>query len=178
MAPDVTVWPLSYHDPLPIWTRGKVALLGDAAHPVRSAPPNYLLFCHEVLVTSYVIMQMLPFGAQGANQAIEDAGALGALFSNGESVADVPSRLRLFEQVRRLRASRGQSLSRVRLGKEKEVEDRVRLYAEPPNSGAYIKQNRPLLIYALYPCYNCKDELTSTPVVPTSFAERLSHDYK
>ncbi|EMR70490.1 putative salicylate protein [Eutypa lata UCREL1] len=125
MAPDVTVWPLSYHDPLPIWTRGKVALLGDAAHP------------------------MLPFGAQGANQAIEDAGALGALFSNGESVADVPSRLRLFEQVRRLRASRVQSLSRVRLGKEKEVEDRVRLYAEPPNSK-----------------------------VPTSFAERLSHDYK
>lgn len=81
-------------------------------------------------------MQMLPFGAQGANQAIEDAGALGALFSDVESAADVPSRLRVFEQVRRLRASRVQSLSRVRLGKEKEVEDRVRLYAEPPNSGA------------------------------------------
>ncbi|KAK7754461.1 hypothetical protein SLS62_003481 [Diatrype stigma] len=94
-------------------------------------------------------MQMLPFGAQGANQAIEDAGALGALFSGGESVTDVHSRLSLFEQVRRLRASRVQSLSRVRLGKEKEVEDRVRLYADPPDSE-----------------------------VPTSFSERLSHDYR
>ncbi|KAK6951600.1 hypothetical protein Daesc_006122 [Daldinia eschscholtzii] len=91
---------------------------------------------------------MLPFGAQGANQAIEDAGALGALFGNGEWAADVPSRLVTYEKVRRLRASRVQSLSRVRLGKEKEVEDRVRLYADPPGSD-----------------------------VPTSFAERLKHDY-
>ncbi|KAI1474403.1 putative salicylate hydroxylase [Daldinia eschscholtzii] len=124
VAPSVTDWPLSYHDPLKTWHRGKIVLIGDAAHP------------------------MLPFGAQGANQAIEDAGALGALFGNGESVAVVPSRLVTYEKVRRLRASRVQSLSRVRLGKEKEVEDRVRLYADPPGSD-----------------------------VPTSFAERLKHDY-
>ncbi|KAI0835816.1 putative salicylate hydroxylase [Hypoxylon sp. FL0890] len=125
VAPNVTDWPLSYHDPLPTWHRGKIVLVGDAAHP------------------------MLPFGAQGANQAIEDAGALGALFGSGESVADLSNRLALFEQVRRLRASRVQSLSRVRLGREKEVEDRVRQYAEPPGSD-----------------------------VPTSFLERLAHDYK
>ncbi|KAI1647446.1 putative salicylate hydroxylase [Daldinia loculata] len=124
VAPNVTDWPLSYHDPLPIWHRGKFVLIGDAAHP------------------------MLPFGAQGANQAIEDAGALGALFGNRESVADVSSRLVTFEQVRRLRASRVQSLSRVRLGKEKEVEDRVRCYADPLGSD-----------------------------VPTSFSARLKHDY-
>ncbi|KAI1097349.1 putative salicylate hydroxylase [Jackrogersella minutella] len=125
LAPNVTNWPLSYHDPLPTWHRGKIVLVGDAAHP------------------------MLPFGAQGANQAIEDAGALGALFSGGESAIDVPSRLELFEQVRRLRASRVQSLSRVRLGKEKEVEATVRQYADPLGSD-----------------------------VPISFFERLAHDYK
>ncbi|KAI1086823.1 putative salicylate hydroxylase [Rostrohypoxylon terebratum] len=125
LAPNVTDWPLSFHDPLPTWHRGKIVLVGDAAHP------------------------MLPFGAQGANQAIEDAGALGALFGVGnETVKYISSRIFLYEQVRRLRASRVQLLSRVRLGKEKEMEARVRQYADPPGSD-----------------------------VPTSLAERLAHDY-
>jgi salicylate hydroxylase len=77
---------------------------------------------------------MLPFGAQGANQAIEDAGALGALFTGDVCATDVAQRLTLFEDVRRLRASRVQTLSRVRLGKEKEVEAQVKQYADPPGS--------------------------------------------
>ena len=80
---------------------------------------------------------MLPFGAQGANQAIEDAGALGALFTSDTPPSDVPVRLALFEDVRRLRASRVQTMSRVRLGKEKEVEDQVREYTEPGCSGEW-----------------------------------------
>ena len=82
-------------------------------------------------------MQMLPLGAQGANQAIEDAGALGMLLSSNIHAADIPSRLALFEQVRRLRASRIQILSNVRLGKEKLVEAKVRQYADPPGSGMF-----------------------------------------
>ncbi len=46
-------WPLFARPPLKQWSRGAVTLLGDAAHP------------------------MLPFLAQGAAQAIEDAEALG-----------------------------------------------------------------------------------------------------
>lgn len=34
IAPDITYWPLSIHDPLPRWSYGKVVLIGDAAHPV------------------------------------------------------------------------------------------------------------------------------------------------
>jgi salicylate hydroxylase len=49
-------WPLFARPPLPGWSRGAVTLLGDAAHP------------------------MLPFLAQGAAQAIEDAQALGDAF--------------------------------------------------------------------------------------------------
>jgi salicylate hydroxylase len=78
---------------------------------------------------------MLPFGAQDANQAIEDAGALGALFTSNTTASDVTARLALFEDVRRLRASRVQTMSRIRLGKEKEVETQVRRYTEPGCSG-------------------------------------------
>ncbi|WP_280236121.1 FAD-dependent monooxygenase [Nocardia cyriacigeorgica] len=45
-------WALYDREPLPIWTDGRVALLGDACHP------------------------MLPFLAQGASMAIEDAWVL------------------------------------------------------------------------------------------------------
>ncbi len=41
-------WALHDRDPLPFWSKGRVTLLGDAAHP------------------------MLPFMAQGAAQSIED----------------------------------------------------------------------------------------------------------
>jgi len=49
-------WPLFARPALKQWTRGPVTLLGDAAHP------------------------MVPFLAQGAAQAIEDADALGEAF--------------------------------------------------------------------------------------------------
>ncbi|KAK3360974.1 putative salicylate hydroxylase [Lasiosphaeria ovina] len=123
-ADRVTDWPLNYHDPLPTFVRGKVALMGDAAHP------------------------MLPFGAQGSNQAIEDAGALGELFHGVDSPALVPERLAMFDSVRRLRASRVQTLSRVRLGKEMQVQAQLRQYADPAGRD-----------------------------VPASFVERQVHDY-
>lgn len=116
---------------------------------------------------------MLPFGAQGANQAIEDAGALGALFSVGnESANDVSNRLSLYEEVRRLRASRIQLLSRVRLGKEKEVEARVRQYADPPGSGMFDRVhikfllNNPTLVLIFVAILN---PCTNPPVRCTNF---------
>jgi salicylate hydroxylase len=76
-------------------------------------------------------MQMLPFGAQGANQAIEDAGAL-AVVLDGDDISqqNLMHRLAVFEKVRRLRASRIQIMSGVRLGKEKQVQDQIRRYAD------------------------------------------------
>jgi salicylate hydroxylase len=61
-APEWLTWPLFEHDPLSAWTAGPIALLGDAAHP------------------------MLPFLAQGAAQAIEDAAALASALTKYPAV--------------------------------------------------------------------------------------------
>ncbi|KAI8626273.1 FAD/NAD(P)-binding domain-containing protein [Xylariaceae sp. FL1651] len=60
---------------------GRFLLIGDAAHAI------------------------LPCLAQGAAQAFEDAGVLGAIFSQSISPAQIPEALRVFEEVRQPRAS-------------------------------------------------------------------------
>jgi salicylate hydroxylase len=55
-------WPLFHRPPIARFARGRVALLGDAAHP------------------------MVPFLAQGAAQAIEDAGALARRLGETDNV--------------------------------------------------------------------------------------------
>lgn len=70
---------LLQRDPLDTWGDGPVTLLGDAAHPV------------------------LPYTAQGAALALEDAVALGLVLKPG---ADPASALRLYEHVRSKRTRR------------------------------------------------------------------------
>jgi salicylate hydroxylase len=74
--------------PLPRWSSGRLTLLGDAAHP------------------------MLPFYAQGAGQAIEDAAALATFLASGSE--SLPAALARYERLRLLRASRVQEASRGR----------------------------------------------------------------
>ena len=71
-------WPLFDREPAARWTLERVALLGDAAHP------------------------MLPFFAQGAAQAIEDAGALGRAF---QRTHEIRAALADYEGARRRRAA-------------------------------------------------------------------------
>ena len=81
-------WGLYDREPLRGWTRGRLTLLGDAAHP------------------------MLPHVGQGANQAIEDAVALAVVLSQATASA-VPTALGLYERVRRPHAARVQGSSRA-----------------------------------------------------------------
>lgn len=121
---------------------------------------------------------MLPFGAQGSNMALEDAGALGELFRDVHSPALVPERLALFGRVRRLRASRVQILSRVRLGKEMEVQAQLRKFADPAGGGTVFD----LFLFFSPPTSlawptSLKKKNLRIADVPRSFAERQIHDY-
>ncbi len=82
------LWGLFGHLPLPLWHREQVVLLGDACHP------------------------MLPFMAQGASMAIEDAYVL------AEAVAEsgVPQGLVHYQDLRHPRASRVQAAATANAG--------------------------------------------------------------
>jgi salicylate hydroxylase len=72
-----------------IWNAGPVALLGDAAHA------------------------MLPFAAQGAGMAIEDAAVLAACLGEaGHDAAGIPAALQRYADLRRARVGRVQRTAR------------------------------------------------------------------
>ncbi len=91
---------------------------------------------------------MLPFGGQGSNQAIEDGAALGYLLQNVSDAATTAERLKMFEKVRKDRASRVQILSSVRVGKEIEVEEKLWRHAGDMTSGTF---HDPFLTLASFP---------------------------
>ena len=72
------------------WTDGAIALLGDAAHA------------------------MLPFAAQGAGMAIEDAAVLAKCLSEspGDTIAGIPATLKRYGRLRRGRVLRVQRAAR------------------------------------------------------------------
>ncbi|NKY50969.1 FAD-dependent oxidoreductase [Nocardia vermiculata] len=77
---DVLEYPMVDREPLDSWGRGRVTLLGDAAHP------------------------MYPIGANGGSQAILDAMSLArhlAPVAGGGPAADIPAALRAYEDERR-----------------------------------------------------------------------------
>jgi salicylate hydroxylase len=81
-------WALYDRDPIPAWTKGRVSLLGDSAHP------------------------MLPYLGQGACQALED----GAVLANAMSASpsDPVAALAAYERIRRPRASQVVLTARAR----------------------------------------------------------------
>ena len=83
---EVTRSALHVRDPMPKWTKGNTTLLGDAAHP------------------------MMPFMAQGACMAIEDAVVLARVLS-GAAATDVPEALERYEEERKPRTARIQESS-------------------------------------------------------------------
>ncbi|KAI4638417.1 hypothetical protein J4E93_010217 [Alternaria ventricosa] len=82
---EVRPWRLWVHQPYPYVVKGCIALIGDAAHP------------------------MMPHQSQGACMAIEDAAALGILFSKDYFRGDVQESLAVYEKVRLPRATKVQA---------------------------------------------------------------------
>ncbi len=83
-CPDVHKWALVERDPLPRWHQGRVVLLGDACHP------------------------MVPYMAQGATSAIEDAAVLARCLEAGGDIATAFAR---YTATRHARASQIQLTS-------------------------------------------------------------------
>jgi salicylate hydroxylase len=76
-------WALYDREPLPTWTKGRLTLLGDAAHP------------------------MLPHLGQGANQSIEDGMALATILARADR-ENAPAALLAYERLRRERVAQVQ----------------------------------------------------------------------
>ena len=76
-------WALYDREPLPVWTRQRLSLLGDAAHP------------------------MLPHLGQGANQSIEDGMALATILARADWKT-APLALLAYEKLRRERVAQVQ----------------------------------------------------------------------
>lgn len=89
---DIKPWRLFIHQPYPYWQEGLTCIMGDAAHP------------------------MMPDQSQGACMAIEDAAALGIIFSRRYDFTGSPEKLgeglKIYEQVRKPRATRVQEASK------------------------------------------------------------------
>jgi salicylate hydroxylase len=81
-------WALYDREPLPVWTKGRLSLLGDAAHP------------------------MLPHLGQGANQSIEDGMALATILAQADKTR-APMALLAYEKLRRERVAEVQRGARA-----------------------------------------------------------------
>jgi salicylate hydroxylase len=113
-------WAVYDRDPLAQWGRGRITLLGDAAHP------------------------MLPFFAQGAAQALEDAAVLARCLA-GCTADSVSRALERYQRLRRPRASHVQLMSRGREllnhlpdGPEQEARDARLAGGQPLRENAWL----------------------------------------
>lgn len=84
-CPECHKWAILEREPLPKWSEGHVALMGDACHP------------------------MTPYMAQGAATSIEDAAVLARCLA--KSPDDIPHAFRMYEANRKPRTSRIQAIS-------------------------------------------------------------------
>ncbi|KAG9124299.1 hypothetical protein FRC07_012099 [Ceratobasidium sp. 392] len=91
LIPSPLRWLLADREPLEKWVHdeGKVTLLGDACHP------------------------MLPYRAQGAAMAVEDAAVLGNLLSRLRTPSDLPRLLKTYQQLRLPRTTESQKSARL-----------------------------------------------------------------
>ena len=81
-------WTAADHDHAPAYWRGRVAMMGDAAHA------------------------SMPYAGNGAAQALEDVAVLDHLFSRLESVEQVPALFEAYDAVRRPRSQEVVDLAR------------------------------------------------------------------
>ncbi|KAJ5833644.1 hypothetical protein N7474_001955 [Penicillium riverlandense] len=108
MAEDLKLWSLASRSPPTTFIKGRLALVGDAAHPT------------------------LPHQGQGSAQAFEDGAALGGVFPADTRPDQVPHRLSLYNKVRYDRAVTVMMMSKTHDERRAEMLDELRKYV--PNA--------------------------------------------
>ncbi|MBU1281372.1 MAG: FAD-dependent monooxygenase [Alphaproteobacteria bacterium] len=103
---EVTKWPFWNRDPMNLWSRGRLVMLGDACHPMR------------------------PHMAQGACMAIEDAAVLTRALSI-TGLTDYTSAFKTYESTRIERATKVQRISNANTWL-KQPEDPAWVYGYDP----------------------------------------------
>lgn len=83
-----TEWKLADHDPAPFYWRGRICMVGDAAHAT------------------------MPFNGQGAAQSIEDSCLLTALFAHVTELEKVERAFMVYDELRRPRTQKVAEISR------------------------------------------------------------------
>ncbi|KAK3392895.1 FAD binding domain-containing protein [Podospora didyma] len=105
-ATEIKRWPLLYRPPIATWHKGRLVLAGDAAHP------------------------MLPHQGQGGAQGLEDGCVLGIVLYGVSTPEEIENRLKLYEKIRRNRASAVQILSNVGQDQTHLVSDELKPFME------------------------------------------------
>ncbi|CAG8400210.1 unnamed protein product [Penicillium salamii] len=104
MAEDVKLWSLASRDPTPTFVKGKLALIGDAAHP------------------------MLPHQGQGAAQAFEDAAALAGVLTADTTPEQLSQRLEMYNKLRYSHSVTVMIMSRTNEERRAEMLDELRRF--------------------------------------------------
>ncbi len=124
-CPAITKWAMFERDPLPLWSEGRIVLLGDACHP------------------------MTPYMGQGAAMAIEDAAMLTRCLD--QSPADIDFAFRLYEANRKGRTASIQRTSGLNTWLRDEASTWVDGQADPDSVYGYDVFNEPLVLPADQP---------------------------
>jgi 2-polyprenyl-6-methoxyphenol hydroxylase-like FAD-dependent oxidoreductase len=94
---DVGLWTLHDMQSLPTWTKDRLVLIGDAAHPFLPCESHPQRICWQRRLTSNPVL------GQGGAMAIEDGICLARLLLPETSADAVCKRLQMFEQLRHKR---------------------------------------------------------------------------
>jgi salicylate hydroxylase len=94
---------------------------------------------------------MVPYQGQGANQALEDAEGLNVLLADATERDEIPGLLRIWDSVRRPRASeiqRGSRSSQSKLASKNAAEaiSTVRPYTSMKEALALLQENKEVVV--------------------------------